>query len=371
MTSSPGFVAARLRIARQRRGYTKVRLAGLCGVDSGTVTRWENDRTVPDDDAVTRLGQVLGFPKGYFYRDEPPEVGAGRPSFRALSSMTAQIRDRALGAASLGIEFGKELTRHFNLPSVNVPDLAHLDPEGAAEALREVWGLGVKPIKNMVHLVEKHGVRVFSLNEDATSIHAFCVWEEDLPFVFLSRNRTVERSRYNCAHELGHLVLHRERDCTGPEAEKEANQFASAFLMPRESIRATCCQGMTFLQVVAQKQRWGVAAAALAYRLHSPEINLLSDWQYKRIAIEISRRGRLTEPEPIEGEEVSLVLRLVFQALAEKRISLQTIARDLCFPENDLSELTFGLGLSLVGGTNSPGTSAPVQRGVPVLTRIK
>jgi len=325
---------------------------------------------VPDEKAVARLSDVLGFPPGYFYREDPPEVDSGRPSFRALTSMTAPVRNRALGAASLAVELEKELSLQFRLPEVDVPDLSHLDPEGAAEALREAWGLGVRPIKNLVHLVEKHGVRVFSVEEEATSLHAFCIWEEDLPFVFLARSKTVERSRFNCAHELGHLVLHRDQESTGPEAEKEANQFASAFLMPSESVKAVCGSGMTFANIVSQKKRWGVAAAALAYRLHSPALGLLSDWQYKRIAMELSRRGRRTEPDPIEGEELSFILQAVFRALSERGVSFAKISRDLCLPERDLSELTFGLGLSLVG-VSGEGQPHPSRQRSPVLRVIK
>jgi hypothetical protein len=47
------------------------------------------------------------------------------------------------------------------------------------------------------------------------------------------------RGRFDAAHELGHLVMHgHERPLPGPEAEREANQFASAFLMPRADVVA-------------------------------------------------------------------------------------------------------------------------------------
>jgi len=58
--------------------------------------------------------------------------------------------------------------------------------------LRAEWGLGIRPIPNMVHLLEKHGVRVFSVDEESTSLRAFCLWEDDLPFVFVSLAGSVE-----------------------------------------------------------------------------------------------------------------------------------------------------------------------------------
>jgi len=56
---------------------------------------------------------------------------------------------------------------------------------------------------------------------------------------FLNTMKTAERGRFDAAHELGHLVIHGQgRDLTSVRAEQEANEFASAFLMPRESVTA-------------------------------------------------------------------------------------------------------------------------------------
>lgn len=49
----------------------------------------------------------------------------------------------------------------FHLPEASVPDCSGMDPEAAAEAVRAEWGLGLLSIKNMVHLLESKGVRVF------------------------------------------------------------------------------------------------------------------------------------------------------------------------------------------------------------------
>jgi hypothetical protein len=39
--------------------------------------------------------------------------------------------------------------------------------------VRQAWGLGELPIKNMVHLLESKGVRVYSLAIDAVEVDAF------------------------------------------------------------------------------------------------------------------------------------------------------------------------------------------------------
>ncbi|MET9565773.1 ImmA/IrrE family metallo-endopeptidase [Streptomyces tauricus] len=77
--------------------------------------------------------------------------------------------------------------------------------------VRTRWDLGQAPAPNMVHLLEAHGVRVFSLPPDSLEVDAFAVWRSGVPFVFLHTLKTVERARFFAAHELGHLVMHAGR----------------------------------------------------------------------------------------------------------------------------------------------------------------
>jgi Zn-dependent peptidase ImmA (M78 family) len=315
-------------------------------VTAQTVARYEHADTEPTADMVERFAEVLGFPIEYLSRDDPPLIAKERPSFRAQRSMTASLRDRALGSASQALEYEQHLSAVFRLRSPNVPDLHHLDPESAAMALREHWGIGLRPVPNMIHLLEKHGVRVFSIDEECTSLRAFCLWNEDQPFVFTSMAGTVELSRFNAAHELAHLVLHRSGDIAGKKAEDDANDFASAFLMPRESVLGACNRGMSFDSIVVQKKRWGVSASALTQRLKSEEIGLLTNWEHKRLSIELSRRGRANEPNAIEARETSHVLAAAQRELRREGKSLASITP--FFNPFDVYALSFRLGPAVV-----------------------
>lgn len=82
-------------------------------------------------------------------------------------------------------------------------------------------------------------------------------------------------------------------------AEREANQFASAFLMPEDDVRARMPRFVTVDTVIDAKKRWRVST--MAHRLHT--LGILSDWQYKSACIELGRRGfRSSEPGGIERE---------------------------------------------------------------------
>src|SRR3546814_15647567 len=111
----------------------------------------------------------------------------------------------------------------------------------------------------MIKLLESKGVHVFSLAEDTKNVDAFSCWRNGQPFVFLNTFKSAERSRFDAAHELAHLVLHRHGGPQGREAETEANQFASALLMPHAALVSTIPSVIRLDQFLRAKHRCGLA----------------------------------------------------------------------------------------------------------------
>ena len=184
-------------------------------------------------------------------------------------------------------------------------------------------------------------MRVFSLSVDAAEVDAFSMWKEGVPFIFLNTGKSAEHGRFDAAHELGHLVLHRHGAPNGREAEHEADVFASAFLMPRSAVLAHPLRFPTLAQLVILKRVWTVSLAALTYRLHA--VGLLSDWHYRTLCIEISQRGfRRKEPDEAP-RETSQVLAKVFAALREDGVTKSEIARQMSEDPTEIDQLAFGL----------------------------
>ena len=143
----------------------------------------------------------------------------------------------------------------FELPLPNVPDLHELRsdfssssideldevsedevnyylkysyPEACADTVRKAWGLGEQPIPNLIALLESKGIRVFLLQmKHKMLMHV--VDGQVVGLLFLNTSRTAERCRFDLAHELGHLVMHKHGIIEGIHVEQEANAFASAF----------------------------------------------------------------------------------------------------------------------------------------------
>lgn len=354
------FNPSRLKFARSLRRLTMVKLAELIGVEQRSISGYERGEFKPEDDKLQELSKKLRFPISFFYGDDIEGLSPDAASFRSMSKMTAGQRDSALGMGALALQLNEWIEKRFELPEADLPDLSHeTNPEMAAEAVRRYWGLGELPIKNMIHLLEAKGIRVFSLSIDAQEVDAFSMWRDSTPFIFLNTKKSSERSRFDAAHELGHLVMHRHGGPHGRDAEKEANAFASAFLMPRASVFAQAPRLVSLPILVQLKKRWTVSVFALAHRLY--DLGLITEWNYRTLCIEISSSGyRKTEPQEAP-RETSQILGKVLAALREDGISKNDIAADLCVYAEEIEQLVFRLAITGISGT-SDGAKTQVSK---------
>lgn len=361
-----------LEVARQRSRLTKSAFAAKLGISSRDLRRMRDEREV-EESFVSLVASVTGFPKAFFVSESNLEIS--RPTFRKQATLSARERDAGEAAAKIAKLFWSKVEEEYSLPDPNVPDYSdgeHNFPAGidratyAAALLREEWGLGSEPIGNIIKLLERHGVRVLSLSEqNARGLSAFTFWGEgEKPYIYLNMVGSAERSRFDAAHELGHLVLHRHDDASNVEVEKEADRFASAFLIPKaDLLRHKVYPTITNLR--KNKQRWRVSVGALvrAYR----DNGLIDDGRYKYLNIELSRRGwRKNEPDQ-SPREPSGTWAVIKKDLWKKSQTVEDLAARACIPANDAVTFT------AFGGANasqaapdsfsiSPATSSGILR---------
>jgi len=161
------------------------RLAQAIGVEPRSISGFEKKEINPAKETIRKMAETLRFPVEFFLQEaELQVIDSDAASFRSLSKMSAAQRDMALYSGALTVTLSQAIERRFELPEPTLPDLRDSEPETAAATLRRHWGLGEQPIKNMVHLLEANGVRVFSLAIDAAEVDAFSMWREQKPFVF-------------------------------------------------------------------------------------------------------------------------------------------------------------------------------------------
>jgi Zn-dependent peptidase ImmA (M78 family)/DNA-binding XRE family transcriptional regulator len=359
------FNPSRLVMARKRRGLSKTALAAASKISVRSLGYYESGEVEPSEEHQELLASALELPVEFFFGPDIEEIAIDAASFRSLSTMTASQRDSALAAGSFAVNLlCKWIEERFELPQPSVPSLRGFDyPEAAARALRAEWRLGERPIKNVVHLLEAHGVRVFSLPVDSASVDAFSVWHRAVPYVFLNPKKSAERGRMDSAHELGHLCLHHHGMPRSREAELEADAFASAFLMPEGDVLAHAPRrsAMSVATIHRLKKRWGVAAIALVHRFK--QLRILTEWQYRSFCIQLSQAGYRKREDEMPRDS-SQVFAKVFDTLRSEGMTRSAIARDLALTSAEVDSLLVGLVIASVPSSQNervPSQATPTK----------
>ena len=231
-----------------------------------------------------------------------------------------------MARGTLLCDLADQLEEHVDVPAERVPRIDRevenkYDIERVAEEVRRYWGLGLGPISNVVWLLERNGVIASYIPSDCVEADAFSGWrrtgKQVRPFVFLTDVKGAAcRSRFDAAHELGHLVMHVDAQPGNPDLEQQANQFASALLMPRETFGREAPRWLNWDLIWELKQRWRTSARAILYRAH--DFGMLSDASYRRGFVYLNQQ--FPEGEPYEPQrEQPLLLREALRVAKEAR----------------------------------------------------
>lgn len=351
-----GFVAGRLRQAREARGLSLVALADLVGVSPAAISQYEKGQHLPRPETFDLLSKRLNLPATYFLKSESvPSVEQHRLFYRSMSSATKQARTRA----GRRFEWFKEIVAYFedffDFPEANIPDFGLPDDfrkitgatiESAAEQLRAYWRLGFEPIADVVRTMEANGIFVSRSALDAETLDAFSEFDGTQPYVFLNSDKSIlVRSRFDCAHELGHLVLHKQvqkkdlnRAADFKLIESQAHHFAGAFLFPARSFQREIW-GLSLDSFRSLKPAWKISIAAMISR--ASQLELLDDESAKRLWINLGRRGwRQFEPlDDLPCEQPKLLAKAAESLIKNRIKTREQILDDLALAPSDLEEL--------------------------------
>ena len=342
----------RLKAAREYREIGVGELAELLGVKRQTISMCESVRLPnPGVENIRKMSEVLKFPVDFFLeRTEEHEMGP--VFFRSL--LTSNNRYKAAQEQRMEfIEHIYECIRSYlEFPKHNFPAYnPNLTPEEAAQKLREQWGLGNKPIKDLVYIVEDHGVVVTTFESSSDDVDAFSKRVklrdgEECYFIGYSKNKTAAaRIHFDIAHELGHIMLHRfyddiegmEKD-EFKEMENEAHNFASAFLLPEDSFKKDIAGFADNLSYYIQlKKKWRVSIAAMIRRAYN--LKLINMETYQELMRTMQRKG-MRKIEPLDGELFTAEPTLL-------KTAMKMLLDEVLTPEEFMDELANEYQLTL------------------------
>ena len=330
----------RIRLAREFLGLTQTELAARLNVTQSAIAYAENGRLAASNALVEAIALQTGFPPAFFREPPEPDFPLGSLLFRSKKSVTSREETRAYRHAQVGFLLANGLLRRMKPVSVRIPSLDDV-PAKAAQATRSALGVSPdKPINRLINTLERGGVLVLALPITLKDIDAFSVWagsKQERPVIVMSRiPRNEDGARYiwSAAHELGHLVLHRQMSGDIETVEREANQFAGEFLLPETALREELVPPVTLSSLAELKPRWKTSMQALCMR--AGEINIITERQKKYLFQQISMRDwRKREPPNLDVKvEGPQSLRQLAEITFGKPINYKVMAHYLTVSED-------------------------------------
>jgi Zn-dependent peptidase ImmA (M78 family)/transcriptional regulator with XRE-family HTH domain len=354
--STPGFVGARLREARDVRGISAVALSEIAIVSPQAISQYENGRSSPSPDVLGRIATAVNLPVAFFTRPLRDRTN-GTIFYRSMSSATKASRARAERRFVWLRDIEDYLSDYVAFPDLNIPDLdlpsdplllSDAEIDDAANRVRVHWGMRNGPIANMIALLENQGAIVARDRLNAEALDGLSeVATDDRPFVLIGIDKgTPVRWRFDAAHELGHVLLHRHlqsETLLRPEqykrVEQQAHRFAASFLLPTAEF------GDDFFAVnldalVALKPKWKVSVAMMI--MTAQRAGFINEESARRLWINYSRHGwRRNEPydDSMEIEEPRLLRRAVELTVGSGTQSADDITNALALPAPDVETL--------------------------------
>lgn len=372
-------VGQRITEAREASGLTQQRAAELLEIDRPRLSGMENGERPIDITMLSRLANLYGLNMAALVSGGDTEQHSQAVQLRsALATRLddGEVRTELRGFVGFAERYARLLREaEFVRPE---PDLFRREGsrsrhkyeiEGDAEKLRSLWELDDTPVGlGIFDLLDDHGIDAYREPLAETKISGAYLEVPELgSLIFINARDWPYRQVFTAAHELAHLIYHRgggvsyKGDTT--VAEKLANEFASAFLMPAAAIkqhladRADGAGSVTLETVIDLHRHFGVSFAAMLVRLRRLNIigakvfEAFKDTQPVRLALDLGYRvapwefGYTPEDVPTAARLSWLprsYRRLVRHALSDNRISDRQAAKMLNLEYEDWAALQNG-----------------------------
>lgn len=271
------------------------------GLSQSNLSKFEKGLGVLSEDLQKKIIDFLGFPEDFYNRKINTIIENANYRKRATVSKTkilkfenkCKVIGYVIDELSESIEWPD-----FKLAPLNVED--GYAPEYIANYTRRLLKVNVdEPIKNIFSILETAGIIIYEINDDEKFDGVSFITDKGNPIIIVNKNFSNDRKRFTIAHELGHILMHNENNfpiSSYRDKEKEANQFASEFLMPENYIKNSL-RNLKLSEVGNLKSYWLTSMSSIIRR--AKDLKCIDDNRYKYFLIEMSRNG-FTKKEPIE-----------------------------------------------------------------------
>ena len=310
MVESQRFNPQMLTLARRTRGLSQAQTSTRAGVTQSFVSKYESGTSMPRDQHIEKLAEVLDYPIAFFYQQLTVKGPGISEIFHRKRAATAS---KTLGkfhavAEVRRLDVGK-LLNSWPITEPSVPflpvDEYDDDPRKVARLVRSYWNIPQGPIFNLTETMEQNGCIIFSHDFGTSQIDGFSHRiSNDPPLFHVNASIPADRLRWTLAHELGHIVMHEFGDTDSNTAEIQANTFAGEFLAPSIELKPSLWN-LDFRRLAGLKREWKISMQAMIMQAH--DLDVITERQKRELFTQLSKAGyRKREPTnldpPIERE---------------------------------------------------------------------
>lgn len=369
----------RLKRAREALGITQEQVAEKLEIGRPRYSDIENGkRDVPLKD-IYRFAEFYGRPIDYFLK----ETLLTDSGFKVLFRKTEGDEE----VARVVTEFENLCEKMCELE--NIAGVAVRPPVNADyqfEKSREwFWGkhyadierkqldLGQAPLRNLGQMLEeRRGLKIFYLPvPPERGVYGMFTYDQKMGgCVLINSNPTSGNQLFSLAHEYAHFLFHKQKiGIISTEKEKNstdekiANNFASNFLMPEDTLRdifnmrINDASDLKAEDVVYLADYFGVSFMAMAYRLNN--LKLITDNMRNELikytwVNSVRESMGISEPERSRSKFPTLYLHLAIKAFQQGKLTTAKLADFLEIPLYQAMDLGKKLRGSIQG---DPGNS--------------
>ena len=257
-------------LRRRMVGLSQAELQAATGISQGLISKIEQGLKEPNEEHLNKFAAALNCLPSFFSqaeREYGPPISA-HPMYRKKASVGQKVLDKVIAELSVRLGHARVLLQSVDMePELPLPKYDSDEFAGrieeVASMVRRAWYMPHGPVRSLVEYVERAGILVIFTEMESARIDGASYRVAGMPpVIFLNKNMPADRMRFSMAHELGHIVMHR---IPSPDMEQQADEFAAAFLMPKEDI-APELSGFSLAKAAQLKPYWKVSMGALIVR---------------------------------------------------------------------------------------------------------
>lgn len=335
------FIGKNVRELRELNGLSRKELATKLNVTEQAIWQYENNKTIPNVAIFSQLAHIFNVRTQYFFKNIDIDhyiTSSEHVAYRADDRDSRKKTKFELQYLNFVDYYINYFESFLKVPQNNFVNLQRQVDKIVNKTIKRQHIISVvaeisrsffniQDNRKLMYNLENAGIYILERKSLEHSIDAYSTLTDNgRPFIILGTERkSAVRRTFDLAHELGHLLLHKNIDMElldkkeYQQIEREANDFAAQLLIPEKKFIADFqiishpSNPLSYLQL---KGKYYVSIAALELRAY--RLGLLNYQQNRYFYARISKLGyKLKEPfddqwAPIKPGRIKAMLDTVF-----------------------------------------------------------